>query len=344
MTDVSMTGFMASQTFARRLCSQLGYRLRVGLLGLGLLALASSGCIAENMLKKPVAIEEHKYDFNGEHLAYYEATLSNEKGVSTNARPAGYATSPVVLFVEGDGSECQSYSQAAWFRFLVSYTGHYVFVRPKAFVNATCGTDKWKKADFDSRVDEVGLIVEALKTDHPGQPIILMGHSAGAHVAALYVESHPDQILAIVNLAGGVDDLERVMKQSEREKHLGAKALGENERNIDAAIEHLKSPDPDKPLWGRTEKFWSQMLQKQKRDVWLKITIPVLILHAEGDTTVPYSLLPKAKRELNRAGKGNFTWTFLEGGDHDLITSDVFLIADRWIRKKAGKTPEPDDE
>lgn len=301
------------------------------------LALTSTGCLAENMLRKPVDITKKPYTFQGESLAYYEGTITDEDSMKAKTRPPGYTQKPVVLFIEGDGGQCQAFNEGAWFRFLVGYTADYVLVRPKSYANATCGTDKWKTADFESRVDEIGTIVEALKMDHPGQPIILLGHSAGASIAALHAQKHPGEVAAIIDMAGGVDDLSRIMKQSERQKGLGAQELQENERLLDATFEHLKSPDPDKPLWSRTEKFWAQMLSMETRELWLKTEVPVLVLHGEDDKNVPYDLMPKAKRELNRAGKSNFTWTFLEGAGHDLIDKDVFLIVNRWVKKKTGK-------
>ncbi len=309
------------------------------------LLLGGGGCLAENMYRKPVDVAPHDYSFQGESLTYFEGTLTDEDSIKAKKRPPGYSALPIALFIEGDGGQCQRFDQGAWFRFLVGYTGRsYVLVRPKSYANATCGTDKWRSGDFASRVEEVGVLLASLKRDHPGQPIVLVGHSAGATIAALAAQKHPGEIAAIVDMAGGTDDLSKIMKESERKKGLGAAELSENERLMDAAFEHLKSPDPDKPLWGRTEKFWSQILSMETRDLWLKTDVPVLVLHGEGDDAVPFSLMPKAKRELNRAGKDNYTWIFLEGADHDLLDKDVFILVDRWIKKKIGKAARPDDD
>ncbi|MFO0616586.1 MAG: alpha/beta hydrolase [Polyangiaceae bacterium] len=299
-----------------------------------LLGLALAGC-AGNMLGRSVAVESHDYTFKDESLSFVEGTsLSDPKGDATK-RPPEYTTQPVALFLEGDGSECQKYSDTGWEKFVRRFAGDYVLVRAKTFVNATCGTEKFAKFDFLSRLDELGVLLTEIKKTHEKQPIVLIGHSAGATLAVMYANAHPGEIAGLVNLGGGLDPLERVIKQAEREKGLDPESLRESEGTIDAAIETAKGGgNPDKAMWGRTEKFWGQMFSVEVKEEWLKATVPVLVVHGDADVVVPFALMAKNKRELKRKSKTNFAFDFEHGMNHDLFNDSVFLTVNDWIKKK----------
>lgn len=314
---------------------------------LALVAFAAllSGC-ASNMLGRSVHVEGGDYTFKDEALSYLEATSVKDASADANKRPDDYKTWPVAVFIEGDGSDCQKYSLAGWDKFVRRYAGDYVLVRANTLVNSVCGTDKFQKLDFLTRLDELGVLLTAVKRSHENQKIVLIGHSAGATLAVMYANAHPGEIAGIVNLGGGLDPLERVIKQAEREKGLNPEALREAEATIDQAVETSKSGgNPDKPMWGRTEKFWGQMFSVEVKEEWLKTELPVLVVHGDADVVVPYTLMAKNRRELKRKGKTNFVLDTEHGMNHDLFNDSVFLTVNGWIQKKivAGEAdPKPD--
>jgi pimeloyl-ACP methyl ester carboxylesterase len=215
-------------------------------------------------------------------------------------------------------------------------------------VNVTCGTEAFTKFDFLSRLEEIDAIATDLAKNHPGQKLVLIGHSAGATLAALYADKHPDKIAAVIDLGGSLDSLDKVIKEAEREKGYDAKTLRENEETLDAAIsESSGGGSPDKAMWGRTEKFWGEMFSTDIKNIWLKLAMPVLVVHGDGDKDVPYSLLPKARREFKRANKTNYTFALEEGMGHDLLNSDVFTTIDGWLKRRVtgdGTGSEKDED
>lgn len=298
------------------------------------LAAVLSGC-AGNMLGRSVHMEGGDYTFKDETLSYFEGTSIADPSWDATKRPDAYKKWPVAVFIEGDGSDCQKFSVAGWDKFVRRYAGDYVLVRAKTMVNVACGTDAFAKLEFLPRVDELGALLAAIKKAHENQPIVLIGHSAGATLAVLYANAHPGEIAGIVNLGGGLDPLERVIKQAEREKGLGPEALREAEGTIDQAIENARSGgNPDKAMWGRTEKFWGQMFGVEVKEEWLKTTIPVLVVHGDADVVVPYALMAKNRRELKRKSKTNFTLDIEHGMTHDLFNDSVFLTVNDWIKRK----------
>lgn len=293
-----------------------------------------SGCVS-NMLGRSVHVEDGDYTFKEEALSYLEATTVVDSSADATKRPAEYKTWPVAVFLEGDGSECQKYSLAGWDKFVRRFAGDYVLVRANTLVNSVCGTENFQKLDFLTRLDELGVLLAAVKRSHENQKIILIGHSAGATLAVMYANAHPGEIAGLVNLGGGLDPLERVIKQAEREKGLDAEALRESQATLDQAIENAKSGgNPDKPMWGRTEKFWAQMFSVEVKEEWLKTTLPVLVVHGDADVVVPYELMAKNRRELKRKGKTNFVLDTEHGMNHDLFNDSVFLTVNDWIKKK----------
>ena len=302
-----------------------------------------AACDPKNMLGRPVvATESHVYTFQGDTYSYIEGTSLDDREADPLRRPNAYHTRPVAIFIEGDGSECQAYSEQQWAHFVHRFSGDYVLVRAKTYVNVTCGTERFEKFDFLTRLDELDAIVKDVVTQHPGQPIILLGQSAGATLAALYADKHTGDVAAIVNLGGSVETLDLVIKQAERERHLDNRSLRENEENLDAAIqESTAGTSPDKAMWKRTEKFWGQMFSTKVHDVWLKLTIPVLVVHGQDDVDVPFDLMPRAKREFKRANKTNFTFEFEEGVGHDLLTNATFHVVNDWVTKNVQGKEKP---
>ncbi|WP_131743395.1 alpha/beta hydrolase [Actinomadura roseirufa] len=57
--------------------------------------------------------------------------------------------------------------------------------------------------DVEDVVADLGTVVEAARADHPGLPVVLIGHSMGGLVATRYAQLHGDALTALV-LSGPV--------------------------------------------------------------------------------------------------------------------------------------------
>ncbi len=230
---------------------------------------------------------------------------------------------PVVVFLDGDGSQCQSFSESLWSRFVIRNTGHFVLVRPKTLINQTCETPKFAQLDFLHRLGELEALLTLVRQKFPGGPLVLAGHSAGAHVAMLYAAGHAEQIAGLVNISGGYDELAGVFED------LGKPEL----REFVATVASLA---PEKPTWGRTARFWSQMIRSGVKPLWLGYDKPCLVLHGmEDDASVPFAGVQRDAREV----KGRCALTPLPGTGHDTLGAETWTKIDAWLEESFHAAP-----
>lgn len=53
-------------------------------------------------------------------------------------------------------------------------------------------------ADFESVVDDLHLVARRAREEHPGLPVVLVGHSMGGLIAARYAQRHGEDLAALV--------------------------------------------------------------------------------------------------------------------------------------------------
>jgi pimeloyl-ACP methyl ester carboxylesterase len=296
------------------------------LLAAGTLALAS-GCVASNQFGLQIRIDRGAYRSQGEPLEFL---------VGVPAQIAEDA--PLAVFLEGDGSQCQDYREGSWRRFLVRHTGRFLLVRPRTFVNTVCATERFAQADFLHRVAELGSLLRELRRAYPGRPTFLVGHSAGAQLAVLYAKAHPGEISGIANLGGGTwplsDLLPEIAHESARRGKLSPAEARERLAQHQRLVARLQAaPDSSEPMWGRSERFWSQMFFSGVRELWAATELPVLVIHGTEDLeSVPASAVAQARDEMANAGKANVRFVFLEGEGHDLLRAEAFQLVEDWMQ------------
>jgi pimeloyl-ACP methyl ester carboxylesterase len=279
-----------------------------------------------NFLGHKIQLEVHAYQFRGHELEF---------GVGTPRLSAGGAPSTLAVFVEGDGSFCQRYSRRQWRRFLTRYTGDVTLVRPCTLTNRLCGKPQFAGLDLMGRVEELATVVDAVDRRYPGQALVLIGESAGAHVAALYAHRQPDRVRGIVNLGGGVDSLADVLRVIARSSS-GKRAR----EDAEATIERVAArPDSDELFWRRSYRFWHQLFFLDARRLWLHCPCPALIVHGQRDrTSVPYESVRIARQEFDAAG-AQARFLLLPNRGHNLRSAEVFRAVNDWIGSIATSQP-----
>lgn len=235
----------------------------------------------------------------------------------------------MLVVLEGDGARCEAFSERRWARFLVKNTGRYVLVRPKTLVNATCEASpaRFRSLDFLHRVDELSAIVASVRAAHPRGPLVLVGHSAGAHVARLYAERAPTEVAALVDLSGGFAELSSVFAD------LDAAAGASAGRFAGATSDVRRLPD-SAPFWGRTALFWRQMLWSGVGPLWESYRGPCLAIHGTADReSVPFAGVERDAKRLRAAGS-SCVLAAAEGVGHDTLTAESFARIDRFVAER----------
>ncbi len=287
---------------------------------LGLTAFPSLGCATKNRLNQEIRLE-------------HAAATSDGVPAWWAAVPPVDAGAPLVIFVEGDGGNCQSFSEGLWTRFVTRFAGRFVLVRPHWRVNSLCeDRERWALLDFRHRIAELETVVPALRRAFPGRPVIVLGHSAGAHVARAYAEAHPDDVAGLINLSGGYDDLSGVLRDIAEEDPARAPA-------IEGFVLEVRGMPPQAPIWDRTALFWQEMLGSGVRTLWSSYRKPCLALHGmKDDTSVPYRGVRKDADEVEAAG-GSCRLVVLEDAGHDTLDEATFQLIDGWLEAGWPSTP-----
>ena len=260
----------------------------------------------------PLEISRIPYEFAGHDLDLSAATPNGD------ARHL-----PIVLLLEGDGGGCQAYSPKLWQRYLQRMTGHYTLVRPRNLVNQLCDTPAWGRLDFLHRQAELVVQIAALRRVWPDRPLVLLGHSAGAHLAMLYAAEKPSEIAAIINLSGGVDALDQVL--------LALYPDGIGRRKVVDWIRRMRANrHSDEPDETRSAKFFAQMLDLPVGPLWRAYPGPLLVLHGGRDDAVPAGLVRTGLAQL--AKRPNLRARIEPVWDHDLLyRTAVYAEIDGWL-------------
>jgi acylglycerol lipase len=200
--------------------------------------------------------------------------------------------------------------------------------------------ERFYVAKFADYVNDVATFVTLAKSQDPGLPVFLLGHSAGGVVSCIYTLEHqaeinglicesfahevpaPDFALAVLKGLSHVAPHAHVLKLNNEDFSRDPKVV--ESMNNDPLIAHEVQPTQTVAEMVRAD-------ERLKKEFGL-ITLPVLILHGTLDKATKPS---GSQRFYDMAGSTDKTLKLYEGHVHDLLNDldKEVVLADiqRWI-------------
>jgi acylglycerol lipase len=196
---------------------------------------------------------------------------------------------------------------------------------------------------FADYVSDVATFITIAKSQEPGLPVFLLGHSAGGVVSCLYTLDHqaeiaglicesfahelpaPDFALAVLKGLSHVPPHAHVIKLNNEDFSRDSKVV--EAMNHDPLIAHEVQPTQTIAEMVRAD-------ERLKREFGL-ITLPILILHGSADRAAKPS---GSQRFYDMAGSKDKTLKLYAGHYHDLL-NDIdkeIVMADiqEWINER----------
>lgn len=189
-------------------------------------------------------------------------------------------------------------------------------------------------------INDVDKLVTMAKTQEPGLPVFLLGHSAGGVVSCIYTLEHQAKLAGLICESFAhelpVPDivLSLLKGVSYIAPHTGVFKLNNADFSRDPAVVASMNNDPliqDENQPAQTAAVMVRADERLKEEFHL-ITLPVLILHGTLDKATKPS---GSQHFYERAGSTDKTLKLYEGHFHDLL-NDIdkeIVLADiqRWI-------------
>ncbi len=196
---------------------------------------------------------------------------------------------------------------------------------------------------IDQLVEDVRQVVKVAKTEHPGVPVFLYGHSLGGLITTTYALEHPEELAGVILSGPGIKLQPDVTSGQISAAHffgavlpgLPAQPLGPVESFTSVAEEReAMTKDPlivlDNLPARSTRAALDGIAAVQARAEELKL--PLLVMHGDKDVVTNVD----GSRELvKRAASPDKTLVLWEGQFHDLIHEpkhdEVIAKAVEWV-------------
>lgn len=198
---------------------------------------------------------------------------------------------------------------------------------------------------FSDYLGDVHKLVNIARSEHPGLPIYVLGHSAGGVIATSYVFEHQDEIAGLVcesfAFDVGLPHLVQLALQgiSHLAPHLHVFSLNNADFSRDPKAVEAMNNDPLIAKESQPAETASEMLKAAER---LKanmpqFTAPVLIIHGTDDkATRPAG----SQYFYDNAGSTDKTLKLYDGHYHDLLNDvgkeTVLVDIQSWVDKRIG--------
>ncbi len=177
---------------------------------------------------------------------------------------------------------------------------------------------------FSEYLGDVDGLVRQARSENPGLPVFVLGHSAGGVIAASYVFEHQNEIAGLVSESFaydvGLPDAAAILLKgiSHLTPHLHVYTLKNEIFSRDPEAVSRMNNDPLIEKESQPAETAAEMLKAADRltENFPKFTVPVLILHGTADkATKPAG----SQRFYDMAGSKDKTLKLYEGHFHDLL-------------------------
>ncbi len=225
----------------------------------------------------------------------------------------GNREKPLVLFVHG--------SPGTWDNFLGFMTRAELLDRFCLLSVDRPGFGKTGGPHEPSVAQQAAVLAQVLREQHPGRRAIVVGHSYGGPVIARLAMDHPEQVQALVMVAGSVDPALEKTKWFQIPADwlllswMIPQSLVSSNREILALKDELEAMMP----------------------LWSRITHPVTVIQGEEDVLVPAANADFAERMLTRAP---VTMVRVPGMNHFVPWSHPDLIVEALMAFVSTETGE----
>ena len=193
---------------------------------------------------------------------------------------------------------------------------------------------------FSDYLADVDKLVGQARTENPGLPIFVLGHSAGGVIATSYVFEHQSEIAGLVceSFAYDVGLPHLVQLALEGVSHLAPHVHVFSLNNADfsrdpAAVDRMNN-DPLIAKESQPAETAAEMLKAADRltENFTKFTVPVMIIHGTADkATRPAG----SEKFFDLAASSDKTLRLYEGHYHDLLNDtgreEVMADVQGWI-------------
>ena len=189
--------------------------------------------------------------------------------------------------------------------------------------------------DFDQLVDDLHTVVEGTRRQHPGLPVVMVGHSMGGLVATRYAQRHGDELAGLVLSAPSIGlaaVLAPVLVQLPEGTELLDDPIDPTVLSRDPSVGEAYANDP--LVWhGGWKRVTLAAFHRANEAVDAGPTfgeLPVLYIHGEVDQLVPMAL---ARPAVERLRGSDFSERIVPEARHEVFNEleqdeTIGLVAD----------------
>jgi alpha-beta hydrolase superfamily lysophospholipase len=189
--------------------------------------------------------------------------------------------------------------------------------------------------DFEAVVDDLQAVAEQAREQHPGLPVVLIGHSMGGLIAARYAQRHGEGLAGLVLSAPSIGlaaVLAPVLVQLPEGTELPDDPIDPTVLSRDLSVGEAYANDP--LVWhGGWKRPTLEAFHRANEAVDAGPgfgALPVLYVHGEADQLVPLAL---AKPAVERLRGSDFTERIVPEARHEVFNEldqdeTIGLVAD----------------
>lgn len=193
---------------------------------------------------------------------------------------------------------------------------------------------------FSDYVEDVGKFIAMARSENPGVPVFLLGHSAGGVVACTYALDHEDRIDGLICESFALEvpapniALSALKGLSHIAPHLHVLTLKNEDFSRDPSVVEAMNSDPLISNESQPAETIAEMVRADGRlkKEFSNITLPLLILHGTADHATRYS---GSQLFFDAAGSEDKTLRLYDGHYHDLLSDlgkeDVMADIRSWL-------------